>query len=270
MPDKPEMRLTDQTGRHLELSEPPHRIISLVPSQTELLVDLGLSDYIVGVTKFCVHPEHLRKEKTVVGGTKQVRYDRIKKLKPDLILCNKEENTLEMVNKLQPIAPVHVSDVKTISDNLDLIKQYGELFDCIEKSRQLVDNIEHERSIFKDSVNKTYIKNVLYFIWRDPWMSIGSDTFIHAMLKENYLENYNKDQLRYPEIDLTEAARNNHPDLIFLSSEPYPFKEKHRKELHTMFPDSKIIRVDGEFFSWYGSRLLKAYNYFKELQKQLR
>lgn len=263
------MRFGDYLGKQIKLENVPKRIVSLVPSQTELLVDLGLKDRIVGITKFCVHPRELRKTKKIVGGTKQVNYDKIKKLKPDLILCNKEENTLEMVTELQKIAPVHISDIKTISDSCDLINDYAELFDCIKEATRLILEIKKTRALFRDRITRTNRSTVLYLIWRDPWMTIGSDTFIHKMLEENHLKNYCGDRLRYPEINLLEVSQNNAPDFIFLSSEPYPFQEKHRKEFLSLFPKSSIILVDGEYFSWYGSRLLKAYAYFEELKRQL-
>ncbi len=120
--------MKDQLGREVILEGVPKRIISLVPSQTELLCYLGLEASIVGITKFCVHPENLRKEKKIVGGTKNVHFDRIRDLSPDIILCNKEENTLEMVLELEKIAPVHISNVISLEDTYQLISQYGEIF----------------------------------------------------------------------------------------------------------------------------------------------
>src|SRR5690606_15229799 len=120
--------MKDQLHRPLLLEKTPKRIISLVPSQTELLVDLGLESSIVGVTKFCVHPIHIKEEKVIVGGTKQVHFDKIRDLKPDIILCNKEENTKEMILELEKIATVHISDIYTIDDTLELIELYGDLF----------------------------------------------------------------------------------------------------------------------------------------------
>ncbi len=257
------MIFTDQLGRPVQLNKTPKRIVSLVPSQTELIADLGLEAYLVGITKFCVHPAYLRKTKTIVGGTKQVHFDRIKSLAPELILCNKEENTKEMVCELEKIAPTHVSDVKTIKDNYSLIKMYADMLHCEEEGNKMIQAIKQARIDF--SKNKTSPKTVLYFIWKDPWMSVGRDTFIHEMLKENNFNNYCENKLRYPEIDLDKVKSGEIPDIIFLSSEPYPFKKQHQKALEVMFPDSTIVLVNGEYFSWYGSRLAKAYEYFKKL-----
>ncbi|WP_340203301.1 helical backbone metal receptor [Ascidiimonas sp. W6] len=265
------MRFKDQTGRILQVPNFPERIISLVPSQTELLIDLGLQDQIIGVTKFCVHPREIRKLKCIVGGTKQVHLEKIQDLKPDLILCNKEENTLEMVHSLEQIAPVHVSDVKTISDNLELILAYGELMNCKAASENLIEKIKKSRIAFLSSFEKQRAsRTVLYFIWKNPWMAAGGDTFIHEMLMENNLHNCCETIPRYPEIDLKNLPTNEQPAFIFLSSEPYPFKEIHKKEVKNHFPDSKIILVNGEYFSWYGSRLVKAFSYFQGLQEELK
>ena len=113
------MKFQDQIGRILELEKTPKRIICLVPSLTELLVDLGLEDCIVGITKFCIHPTHLKQTKAIVGGTKNINVDKIKALNPDIILCNKEENSKEIVKICEEIAPTHVSDIFTINDNLN-------------------------------------------------------------------------------------------------------------------------------------------------------
>jgi ABC-type Fe3+-hydroxamate transport system substrate-binding protein len=260
------MIFVDQLKRSLELPSFPKRIVSLVPSQTELLVDLGLESSIVGITKFCVHPSYLRKLKSVVGGTKQVNFSKIKDLKPDIILCNKEENIKDIVSELEKIAPVHISDINTIEQCFKLINMYGELFDVLVKAQQLFQRIEKERDDFKLSFTEPKLK-VAYFIWNNPNMVVGSDTFINEMLSEARFINVFQGESRYPEIEL------NHPklmeaDAIFLSSEPYPFKEEYIKEFESQFPKKQILIVDGELFSWYGSRLLKSYSYFSALHNE--
>lgn len=262
-------KILDQLEREISITKKPAKIVSLVPSQTELLVDLGLKDAIVGITKFCVHPEDLRKEKKVVGGTKQVHYDQIQKLSPDIILCNKEENTLEMVLQLEKIAPVHVSDVKNISDSLGLIRQYGQLFDVDQKASEIQASIEVQLRNFRRFVENQPKRKVAYLIWKKPWMAAGNDTFIDYLLSLNNFENiYRHEKARYPEIDIS-SIRDRHVDLILLSTEPFPFKIKHKKKLQEKLLDQKIIIVDGEYFSWYGSRLLQAFGYFKEVHLSL-
>ncbi|MGB1269262.1 MAG: ABC transporter substrate-binding protein [Flavobacteriaceae bacterium] len=259
----------DQLNRKIKLTAIPKRIVSLVPSQTELLVDLGLEDSIVGVTKFCVHPTHLRKQKTIVGGTKQVHYDKIKALQPDIILCNKEENTKEMVEVLEKIVPVHVSDIYTINDTITLMKQYGELFSVQEKALEITTQLTQLVFDFKNEISKVIPIKVAYFIWRNPWMVTGNNTIINHLLLVNKFENVFGDLPRYPEVSLETLNGSRKPDVVFLSSEPYPFKEKHITELKQVLPNVKIILVDGEYFSWYGTRLLGAFEYFKNLHNQL-
>ncbi|RKE90814.1 ABC transporter substrate-binding protein [Ichthyenterobacterium magnum] len=257
------MKFRDQLNRTIHLKSVPKRIVSLVPSQTELLCDLGLESSIIGVTKFCVHPHYIKTKVAVVGGTKQVNFDKIKALDPDIILCNKEENTLEMIIRLEQIAPVHISDIYTIDDCLELIKMYGELFLKKMEAETIAEKIQTKHLEFKTFIEKKPIKKVVYFIWKNPWMVAASHTFINEMLRLNKFENSYKNLERYPEVQLDEIKKNT--DLVLLSSEPYPFKEEHISELKTHLKTPKIQLVDGEMFSWYGSRLTKAFNYFKTL-----
>ena len=260
------MIIRDQLQREITFEKPLRCIVSLVPSQTELLVDLGLEENLVGITKFCVHPVHLLKTKPSVGGTKGVNFKKIRELQPDIILCNKEENTAEMVEELEKIAPVHVSEVIEIKDALELIEMYGVLFNKKETAETLVNNIEKKINDFKNLLPINL--KVAYLIWRKPWMVTGNNTFINSLLKFNGWENaFAQREERYPVIELEElnvAA----PDLILLSSEPFPFQEKHKKEIENIYKGT-IAFVNGEYFSWYGSRLLAAIEYFGQFQKQL-
>lgn len=253
--------------RKILLNGSPRRIISLVPSQTELLCFLGLEEKIAGVTKFCVHPSHIKNSKKVVGGTKQVHFDRIKGLQPDIILCNKEENTAEMVKELEKIAPVHVSNVVSFEDSLELISMYGDIFKKEQPSTELIADLQKKKEKFVQ-VASGLKKRVVYLIWREPWMAAGGDTFINNLLKmngwENVCENYNS---RYPTIELSHL-KSIKPELVLLSSEPFPFREKHIEEIGNHYK-GRVELVDGEFFSWYGSRLLPAFDYFRELQIKL-
>ncbi len=260
--------LKDQLLRTLTFSSVPKRIISLVPSQTELLVDLGLKDYIVGITKFCIHPNDLRKTKTIVGGTKQVNFQKIKDLKPDIIFCNKEENTKQMVSDLEKITLVHVSDISTIDETLELIDQYGKIFEIPDKANSIIQNISFLASDFKNYINEKSLRRVAYFIWKKPWMVAGNNTIINHLLQLNKLENVFGKVDRYPEVDIKDLETKN-LDYIFLSSEPYPFKEKHIKEFNNILPKITIKIVNGEYFSWYGTRLIEAFNYFKDLREKL-
>jgi len=255
------MLLKDQLQREIQLDKTPKRIISLVPSQTELLVDLGLVDSLYGITKFCVHPANLREDKIIVGGTKNIQIEKIKSLRPDIILCNKEENTQEMVTELEKVAPVHVSNIKTIAESLELIQQYGRIFSVEEKADNLLEQINSEMLQFKEFVQEYSKRKVAYLIWRDPWMVAGGNTFINELLQLNNFENIFKETHRYPEVNLGGLAE---ADYVLLSSEPFPFQQKHKEELSAYIPSERIKFVDGEFFSWYGSRFEKAFRYFKK------
>ncbi len=261
------MEFKDQLNRILFLKETPKRIVSLVPSQTELLCDLGLETNLVGVTKFCVHPKGINKRVAVVGGTKQINLHKIKAVQPDIILCNKEENTKAIVEACTAICATHVSDVFTVADSLSLIKQYGAIFSVAKTAKQLVARIQSEIQNFKAFVSNKPVLKVAYFIWKDPYMVAGSHNFINHLLERNGFMNVCNAKSRYPEIVLDEIPKA--VNLILLSSEPYPFKTKHTLHFETHFPNAKIVLVDGEMFSWYGSRLLKAFKYFRTLRLNL-
>jgi len=251
---------TDQLGHSITIPFPPQRIISLVPSQTELLFDLGLSEEVVGITKFCVHPESWLKTKTIIGGTKNFNFDAIDKLRPHVIFGNKEENFEEGIARLTEKYPVWMSDIYSAETANSMILALGEITDRVLRSERLVEDI---RNGFK-TTGKFSGQSVLYLIWRKPWMGVATHTFIHSLLDHLGLRNVLERQSRYPELTEIEISTLK-PDYIFLSSEPYPFRDKHISELQTISPTSKIVLVDGEMFSWYGSRLLKAIPYFNAL-----
>ena len=263
------MEFKDQMGFTFTIPETPKRIVSLVPSQTELLFDLGLENQLVGITKFCVHPYHLKQTKTVVGGTKNCNFDKIKALQPDVILCNKEENTLEIVEACKKIAPVHVSDIYNLEDAKTLINQYGKLFSCRTEAAKIIQKIDFNLNDFLQFIKDKEPKKVAYFIWRNPWMVAANNTFINYLLTLNKFKNIYANKERYPEIILKKIRLEGDPDLVFLSSEPYPFKEEHAFEVGRFTHHAKTVFVDGEMFSWYGSRLIKAFDYFKLLHKRI-
>lgn len=249
--------------REVSLPGYPKRIVSLVPSQTEYLFDLGLEDRVVGITKFCIHPVEWYLSKRRVGGTKKVDIEKVKKLNPDLIIGNKEENTEEDILALSAIAPVWMSDIYTREDAYEMMLEIGKICGLRKSSEEIVRGIRENFDSYK-SVDSS--KSVIYLIWNDPLMACGSHTFIDEMIRAFGLRNFYGEQERYP-VCAPDPA--NQPDYIFLSSEPFPFKESHKQEIQRLFPDSKIVFVDGEIFSWYGSRMLKAPAYFEELKKLL-
>jgi ABC-type Fe3+-hydroxamate transport system substrate-binding protein len=235
------------------------KVVSLVPSITEALFDLGLTENeVVGRTKFCIHPEEKVKNVAIIGGTKNINIDKIKALQPDLILANKEENIKEQVESLMNDFKVIVTNVENIEDNYYLLKSLGTIFNKEEKAQLF--NLKIYEVLSQAKINSTI--KVAYLIWKNPYMTVGSDTFIHKILGEIGFENIFKNQTRYPEIKTEDLAK---ADIIMLSSEPFPFKEKHIEELKEFYPDKKIMIVDGEAFSWYGTHIAKCGDYFKEM-----
>lgn len=262
--------LTDQIGTEHIFETNPKRIISLVPSQTEFLYELGLESSIVGITKFCVHPFHFKSTKKVVGGTKKVHYEKIRLLQPDIIICNKEENTLEIVEELRKICPVWVTDIKTIEDNFQMITDFGQLFNCRTEAQKWNDKLLYALVDFRAFIKEKPFKKVAYFIWKNPYMVAGSGTYINEILQLNHFQNIYADrESRYPEVELRKLRLEGDPDLVLLSSEPYPFKDEDAFEIGRFTHHAKTIFVDGEMFSWYGSRLLKAFSYFKKLHERI-
>lgn len=258
------IRSTDQLNRELTWEHVPKRIVSVVPSQTEFLFDIGLDEHIVGITKFCIHPTAKVKDKQLVGGTKNLNIEKILALQPDIIIANKEENEQGQIEELMKHVPVWISDIYTLEDAYAMMESLGNLFQREKQTQELLTPIKNS---FKAFAGIGGSKRVAYFIWRKPYMLAGEHTFIQHLLERMGLLNIcleRKEGQRYPEINREELAALQ-PELIYLSSEPYPFKEAHIQELQEICPQAKIRLVDGELFSWYGSRLLHSANYFQTL-----
>ncbi len=245
----------DDRGFPLDLAGPPQRIISLVPSLTETLVDLGVEDRIVGLTKFCIHPDHLRRERTRVGGTKGVRVDVILDLQPDLVIANIEENDAQDIMALEIAGvPCWVCNVRTVERAFRLLADLGELVGAAERGREM----EAEARRIWESGRETAPSldlRIAYAVWRNPWMWAGSDAYIQSVLRWWGWSPWPEDT-RYPELDL-DAVRQAGVDEVFLPSEPFPFKAAHKAECEGL--DARL--VDGEMFSWYGSRMLHVPRY---------
>lgn len=259
------MRIQDQMGRQVTLKALPRRIISLVPSQTEFLADLGLEAEVAGITKFCVHPAAWFQAKPRIGGTKTLNFEKIAALQPDLIIGNKEENERAQIEALEKQYPVWMSDIGTLEDALDMMRRVGHLTGKAETAASLVSEIE---TGFHSISGRKETCRTAYFIWRKPYMVAAGDTFIQDMLLRAGFENVFAGLARYPEIspEMLSAAA---PEVILLSSEPYPFSEKHMEAFREMCPAARVRLVDGEMFSWYGSRLRYAPAYFRLLKESL-
>jgi ABC-type Fe3+-hydroxamate transport system substrate-binding protein len=258
------IELKDQMNRTIRLEKFPERIVSLVPSQTELLFDLGLGDRVVGITKFCIHPNEWYKTKTRVGGTKNLHLDVIEKLQPDLIIGNKEENTQGDIDALEKKYPVYMSDIFAVEDALQMIADIGDLTGKDLEAKKIAKSVKHDFDSFT-SQNKS----VLYLIWAEPFMAAGEKTFIGDVIRKIGLTNCIHDSnARYPELSLDQITELN-PDFIFLSSEPFPFNESHAEKIAGSYK-GRIEFVDGELFSWYGSRMQRMKAYFTSLFQRLK
>jgi ABC-type Fe3+-hydroxamate transport system substrate-binding protein len=261
------MEWNDLHGMRQTMTAPPQRMVSLVPSQTEFLHDLGLEQEVVGITKFCIHPKHWHLSKTRVGGTKDVQLQKVASLQPDLIIANREENTREQVEWLAQRFPVWVSDVKTLAGAADMMHTVGQL--CY-RQRQAEALVASLKALFETLPPVHKPVSMAYFIWYNPVMSVNHDTFIHDILQRMGGVNVFADRIdsRYPEVS-EDQLRASQPEVILLSSEPFPFQKKHMAYFRKICPQAKVLLVDGEMFSWYGSRLLKAPAYLNELAMRL-
>lgn len=255
-----------------EFNAPARRIVSVVPSQTEFLHSLGLDQEVVGITKFCIHPQEWFRSKTRVGGTKQLKIDQIRQLRPDLIIANKEENQQEQIELLAGEFPLYMSDIYSISDSINAMRVMGQLTGRELEATGIIDEVTSRFENFTpDLVNR----RILYLIWREPFMAAGSNTFINNMIEvcgwRNTLAGHRdwEGVDRYPQLT-AQQIRESNPEVILLSSEPYPFKNKHISELQELCPNAKVVLVDGELYSWYGSRLKFSTMHFFAVIERIR
>ena len=242
----------------------PKRIISLVPSLTEYLHSLGLNEQVLGLTKFCVHPEGWKREKHIVGGTKNLRMQTIRSLNPDLIIANKEENEKNQVLELAKDYPVYLSVIGNFEEAINELTIIAHCCNRTPEGKMVVSQILNQKKSYQIPERS---ERAVYLIWKNPWMTVGGDTFIHHMMSMAGYTNVFADQERYPSLEI-EELKELEPEYVLLSSEPFPFKMDHVRELKKELPNSRVWLVDGELFSWYGSRLIKSFSYFKKLQER--
>ncbi|MGB0752038.1 MAG: helical backbone metal receptor [Gammaproteobacteria bacterium] len=264
--------LVDAIGVEHTPADANARIVSLVPSLTELLFDLGLCDNVVGRTTFCIRPAPKVDAVARVGGTKTVAFDRLAAARPTHVLVNIDENLRDDVPKLEALgAKVVVTHPKTAADNLPLYALIGELFNAKEAADSLSVQLQSALADAHRAARELPSRNVLYLIWRDPWMTISQNTYIGAMLKSvNWHHVRARSDARYPEIHFNDAAWRE-ADLILLSSEPFPFKDKHVSELleHVPCAAGKVRFIDGEMTSWYGSRAIEGLTYLTKFAQDI-
>lgn len=259
--------IVDQTGFKLMLKKPAQRIVSLVPSITELLFHLHLDNEVKGITLFCTHPRQWKKTKKIIGGTKKIKHHLIEAIQPDLILANKEENTKEDVEKLKEKYQVYVSDVKNLNDAIEMIDQTGILTGRKKQSHELILTIREKFDALKRKISGMPPMKAMYLIWKNPYMTAGRDTFIHHIMQTAGFSNAFSHYTRYPVIT-EQQIKESGAAIVLLPSEPFPFKNSHEPEIKKIISTANVILADGTYFSWYGSRLKDAPDYLLELRKR--
>ncbi|KAB1062720.1 ABC transporter substrate-binding protein [Salibacter halophilus] len=261
-------QFTDQVGYQINLKSEVNSIVSTVPSQTELLFDLGLGSKVKGVTRFCVHPKNAVADIPKIGGTKNLDIEKIRDINPDLIIGNKEENIKEQVEKLKTDFPVWLSDIKSPGDALDMMTEIGEITQTKDKAVELVNKIQQLLDELAE-IGSDRKRKALVFIWKDPYMVAGRDTYMHEVLKLlGYETAIHRDDERYPQVTMDQIEESE-PDLLLFTSEPFPYSSRELQIFQEKIPNCKKLVVNGEYFSWYGSRMIKSFQYFKQLKRQL-
>ncbi|MFM2376315.1 MAG: hypothetical protein RLZZ165_1412 [Bacteroidota bacterium] len=256
------LEIMDHLGRKIVLAAAPQRIVSLCPSQTETLVAMGLGRRLVGRTRFCIHPKQELQAVRNVGGTKSVNLDRIRALRPDLIIGEKEENTAATVAALEREWPVFVTDVRDIASAARMIADLGTLTGLAESASAIGAAVADAVAGIQPLPAPL---TCVYMIWKNPWMAAGSDTFIHSILERcGWINVAATLPGRYPVLDLDFLAQNK-PRAILLSTEPFPFKDSHILEIQAVVPNAQVQIVEGEMFSWYGVRMIQMQNYLNGL-----
>ena len=228
---------TDQLNNKIKLNTTPKRIISIVPSQSEFLWQIGIRNQLIGITKFCIHPKEMFNKIERIGGTKKLNINKIRSLKPDLIIANKEENNQQEIEFLQKEFNVWISDIYNFNDAFYMMKKLSVILNKESETQKLITTIKASlkpiKNIFKNIT-------VAYFIWNKPYMVAANNTYINFVLNYLGLKNTAHNLQRYPEVNEVILKKIN-PNICFLSSEPYPFKQKHIIELQQILPASKNI-----------------------------
>lgn len=266
-------RWVDATDTVVETTSRPRRIVSLVPSTTETLHALGAGERVVGVTRFCVHPAEARETAENVGGTKSPRLGRIEALRPDLIFANLEENRREDVEALRSLCPVYVAFPRDVPSAIAEIRAMGELLGDGRRAEELARKIEAAHAGCRKSRPFESFR-FLYLVWRRPYLAAARPTFIDALLTEVSGRNAAPEgRGRYPEVSPKEM-NDSDADVVFLSSEPFPFAPQHAEELLRELGGARwrerVLLVDGELLSWHGARLLEGLPYARRLAERVR
>lgn len=242
--------MKDLLGRTFDFLTPPKRVVSLVPSLTETLFDLGAGDAVAGVTDFCIFPEGLDLPR--VGGTKNPHIDEIRALAPDLVYMNLEENLERHAKQIEAFAPVFVTEPKTVDDVADLITTLGAIHQRAETAQELNDSLNRERvtvASFSFAVP----------IWKNPWMWCGGDTYVSNLVESIGGRNVLRDLERYPSLSLDDVLAHK-PDIVFLPDEPYLFTSANAAEIE----EPRVVGpFPGHLFTWHGTRTIQGLRFLR-------
>lgn len=257
--------VVDCLGREITLPKNISRIVSLVPSISELIYDLNVEDKLVGVTKFCVHPKYFQIEKTVIGGVQDFDIEKIKELNPDVVFASKDENFEDEIAELEKFVPVYVTDVKNINEAKQMISNFGDLLNRRNEATKILMKIDLQLSDLSKITDDLLYRSGAYLVWNEPWVAAGKETFVDSMLKlikvDNVFSNLNE---RYPMVTGANIHLGN-PDIVMLPTEPFKFEDQQAMEISAHTHDAATFFVDGEVFAWYGSRLVKSIDQLKLL-----
>jgi len=257
------MQFNDDLERRIYLDKAPRKIISLCPSLSETLYDLGLAECIAGRTDYCVHPQELADRVPSVGGPKSVSIDAVKKIGPDLILIVKEENDKKNIEKLTALGyKCFIFDINSVSDALKMLVKLGKIFGLEKKASKIHDNVVKGLDSIKGIGNGA---SFLYMVWNSPYMACATDNYINSLLNHAGLSNCLSDRLKRYVIMPLNSLKSLSPELVLLPSEPYRYTFADRAKFEKIFPAARVELVDGEMFCWYGSRMAKASEYIKKL-----
>lgn len=253
---------------HVPVDTSEARIVSLVPSITELLFDLNLGDHVVGRTHYCVHPKDKLEKLPSVGGTKKIKMDRMRELAPTHVILNVDENTKELADALRAFVPhLVVTHPLMPRDNLDLFRMVGGIFDRHERAEALCQDFEKALRSVMTFAPRLRDLRVLYLIWKDPWMTVSPNTYIARMLDLVRWRNVTSDtKVRYPSVQITPKLLET-VDIVLFSSEPYSFSEEDIEAFRVKYRTGrKTLRmIDGEMISWYGSRAIQGLTYLRQM-----
>jgi len=267
-----EVVVVDALGEELILPRLPQRIVSLVPSITETVIDLGASARLVGITTYCTHPQSVVASIPKVGGTKGFSFRKIDSLTPDLVIANKEENRKQQIEKLRKKYPVFVTYPRTVEDAIKMVADLGVLTATSAMASKFIATCQQLLAAIGNSALGRPLRTGC-MIWRDPWMAAGADSYASALLgRVGFTNVYNLSAGRYPETSLQTVFERN-PDVIILPDEPYEFGEQDKQEVESFFSErGKSIRVllmDGSYLTWFGTRTLKGLRHLRQVKSKL-